>query len=198
MDIKSKRARGVTLIELLVALAVLAVLMMVAVPGFSSVMKRQRVNAAVTQLRADLAYARAEAVSRSSFVSICASSTGDSCSESSDYSTGWIVYSYPVGAKGADQRYDASKAGAGFSLLRGTDAATGVSIHATDGDVISYGQQGQIKRDLTGGAFNFLICSFPPGAEQPENSSSVPGSDLQISGSGIVSASPLEADASCE
>jgi len=198
MHMHRGRMKGVTLLELMITLAVLGVLMVIAAPGFSSVMKRQRVNGAATQLRADLAYARAEAVSRGSFVSICASSTGQSCSKSQDYSTGWIVYSYPVGSAGADQEYDASKSSDGFQLLRATDAPASVSVHAADGNVISYGQQGQIKRDLAGGGYDFLVCSFPSGTERPENSSYVPGSDLRISGSGILILSSMKADATCD
>ncbi|WP_243042426.1 GspH/FimT family pseudopilin [Dyella sedimenti] len=194
MNGQGKRARGVTLLELMVTLAVLAVLAMIAVPNLSDVMRRHRVGSVTGQLRADLAYARAEAVTRGSFVSICASSTGEACNGSADYATGWIVYSHPAGAAGADQAYDAGKDG--FALLRAMDAPTGIAIQATDGDVISYGQQGQLKRNLPGDTYDFRICSRPSGG-QPENTTSVPGSVVRITGAGMVMSQAMALGDAC-
>ena len=56
--------RGLTLIELMVALAIVALLMTLAVPSFGSVLARHRLKAAAEQLAADLAEARLLAAQR--------------------------------------------------------------------------------------------------------------------------------------
>lgn len=59
-------ARGLTLIELMIALAICAVLMSLAVPSFGQYLQRQRLKAAVQGLELDLREARFEAARRGS------------------------------------------------------------------------------------------------------------------------------------
>src|SRR5687768_1296058 len=62
--------RGITLIEALVVIAVLAVLTMIAIPSFSEVLAKKKVESALTELTTDLSFARSEAVSRNTSVSM--------------------------------------------------------------------------------------------------------------------------------
>lgn len=59
---------GVTLIELLVALVVLAVFVTIGIPSFNSVFERNRITGAAQALYADLQFARAEAIKRNTEV----------------------------------------------------------------------------------------------------------------------------------
>jgi len=61
---KLRRARGVTLIEVLVAIAIAAVLAGFAVPSFVQSMARTRLEGTVSLLATDLQYARSEAIRR--------------------------------------------------------------------------------------------------------------------------------------
>lgn len=60
----TRRPHGLTLIELMVALAIVALLMTLAVPSFGAMLARQRLKAAAEQLAADLAEARLLAAQR--------------------------------------------------------------------------------------------------------------------------------------
>jgi len=57
-------ARGFTLIELMVTIAIAAILLAVVVPSFSDLLARRRLEGMANELSADLQYARTEAVSR--------------------------------------------------------------------------------------------------------------------------------------
>lgn len=69
------RFRGVTLIELMVTIVVLAILAGMAIPSFTNMMERQRLINATEAIYSDLQNARSEAVKRS--LEIVASIQGD-------------------------------------------------------------------------------------------------------------------------
>lgn len=65
------RLQGFSIVELLVALAVAAVLMGIAIPGFSEFVARQRTIAAVNQLIGAIHFARSTAITRRTTVALC-------------------------------------------------------------------------------------------------------------------------------
>jgi type IV fimbrial biogenesis protein FimT len=87
-----RQSRGFTLIELMVALAVMALLMMVAVPSFQSTIASSRVTSVTNELVGTLAAARTEAIRRGVRVTVCASADGASCATSGDWSQGWVMF----------------------------------------------------------------------------------------------------------
>lgn len=64
------RPRGLTLVELMIAIVVAAILATLAVPSFVELMQRQRLQSAASGLMADLQYARTEAQRRRSAVTL--------------------------------------------------------------------------------------------------------------------------------
>lgn len=72
------RQRGLTLIELMVALAVAVVLLSVAVPSFFQSTARARLEGAVNELAVDLQYARSEAVRERAAVVLLVAANGGS------------------------------------------------------------------------------------------------------------------------
>ncbi len=83
---------GVTVLELMVTLAITAILLTAGVPSFQQYLYRQHVRAAVNQLHADLMLARAEAVYRNVIVIACPGAPGTGCMIGADWSGGWIVF----------------------------------------------------------------------------------------------------------
>lgn len=96
------RQRGVTLIEMMVTLAVAAILLAAAVPSFSALLQNNRAAAQVNELVAAIHAARGEAIKRGFPVTVCASSNQSSCSGGSSWTSGWIVFQDQV-ATGSPQ-----------------------------------------------------------------------------------------------
>lgn len=87
MDFSNK---GFTLVELMVTVAVLAIVIGIAIPNFNLTITNNRSVAIANEFADALSFARTQAVSRSSRVSICASNTGTSCA--GDWKDGYIVF----------------------------------------------------------------------------------------------------------
>ncbi|MCR6626714.1 MAG: GspH/FimT family pseudopilin [Pseudoxanthomonas sp.] len=85
-----KRARGFTLIELMVTIAVIALLAAVAAPAMVTLMNSNRLSSSAGELTAALQLARAEAVRRSATVTVCGTADGVACTNGADWAN-WIV-----------------------------------------------------------------------------------------------------------
>lgn len=86
----ASRRRGFTLIELMVTLAVAAILLTIGIPSFRDLMIKSRLSGQIQEFYGALSYARSEAIKRGNFVTICKSSNGSSCG--GNWSDGWIVF----------------------------------------------------------------------------------------------------------
>jgi type IV fimbrial biogenesis protein FimT len=86
------RAQGMTLIELLTAILLVAILMGLAVPGFREFTQNNRTIAATNELVTALNLARSEALRRATTTIVCASADQASCSGALDWTTGWIAF----------------------------------------------------------------------------------------------------------
>jgi type IV fimbrial biogenesis protein FimT len=88
----SSRQGGATIIELVVVIAVVAILCGWAVPGFGAFMESVRLSRASSELSVDLATARMLAVERARPVTLCPTHDGRACSGSAHWSGGWMSY----------------------------------------------------------------------------------------------------------
>lgn len=91
ISMSSNNRRGFTLIELMVAIAVLAITAAVAFPTSKAFMQTNRMASVTNSLTGSIAYTRSEAINRGSPVSICSSSDGASCTNTA-WELGWIVF----------------------------------------------------------------------------------------------------------
>lgn len=84
------RLRGFTLIELMVVLAVLAVLLGVAAPSFDNIALSGRLTSVANDFVASANLARSEAFKRNAIVKLCVSANGADCG-AGGWQQGWIV-----------------------------------------------------------------------------------------------------------
>jgi type IV fimbrial biogenesis protein FimT len=82
----------VTLIEAIVAMAVLAICAAMAIPSYAALVRRQRVDAAMYSLTTHMASARIAAVTRRSRTVVCPSDSHGGCRQDSDWSDGWLLF----------------------------------------------------------------------------------------------------------
>jgi type IV fimbrial biogenesis protein FimT len=85
-------SRGLTLIEVMVALAISAVLLAIAAPDFREAIWRARLSTVSMDIVSAIQMARAEAVRQNARAVLCASSDNSSCTAASATWTGWIVF----------------------------------------------------------------------------------------------------------
>ncbi|WP_052691767.1 GspH/FimT family pseudopilin [Teredinibacter purpureus] len=86
----SNQCHGFTLLDLITAMAITAILVTVAVPSFDSYVRKNAVFSDRKMINSALMSARYEAVARNKTVSICPSGTGENCD--GDWNEGWIVF----------------------------------------------------------------------------------------------------------
>jgi type IV fimbrial biogenesis protein FimT len=86
------RSRGFTLVELLTTLTIAGILVTLAVPSFSEVIKNNRLITQTNDFITALNLARSEAIRRGDRVTVCKSSDQASCAGSGGWDQGWIVF----------------------------------------------------------------------------------------------------------
>lgn len=134
-------SRGFTLVELVITLAVLAILVTLAVPAFTTLVNNNRLTAQANELVADIQAARSEAVKLNQRVTLCPSTDNATCS-----GTNW------------GNRIMTVPAGAGVAVLR-TSTAKGVLVVRGDAASVVFRPDG-FARNAAGGllAAQFTVC----------------------------------------
>lgn len=84
--------RGVTLVELIVVVSILAVLLTVGIPGYSSLLHKNRISETSGLLHVSMHMARSEAIKRRRPVKVCPTADGASCRNDGEWGEGWVVF----------------------------------------------------------------------------------------------------------
>ena len=95
MAVRSSQDTGYTLIELMVVLAIAAILLTLVVPFFQTQVSNARMSAATSNFLSTFMSARSEASARSNFVTVCKrNADGDGCvaTAADDWTLGWITF----------------------------------------------------------------------------------------------------------
>jgi type IV fimbrial biogenesis protein FimT len=87
---------GLTLIELMVTISILAILMVVAIPSFQSMIASSNLTTSTNDLSNTLAQARSNAIRLGGRVTVCKSSNGTQCATTGNWEQGWIVFNDPT------------------------------------------------------------------------------------------------------
>jgi len=96
--------RGFTLGELMTALAVVGVVAVIALPSYRTIIRGARLTTQIYDFSAALNLARSEAVKRGMSVTVCPSTDQATCTNSTRWEQGWIVFV----DRDADQTVDTS------------------------------------------------------------------------------------------
>ena len=101
---------GFTLIELMVALAIAAIVVAIGMPSFSAFMENAKISTTTNDYVYSLHKARSEAVKRATGAGLCPSVNSmvavATCTDGAQYSDGWIVYADDNNNKSLDAGED--------------------------------------------------------------------------------------------
>ena len=139
---------GFTLIELMITITILAIVVAFGVPGFSNIIKNNRLASQTNTLLSTLNFARSDAVKLgNSTVTICGSSNQTACN-TSNWESGWIVFHDTNGDGVVD---------AGEQVVRIQEALSGGNTLRTTGfpstALLQFDKRGEIVQQGT-----FTLC----------------------------------------
>ncbi len=83
---------GFTLLELLMTMAIAAILLTIGIPSFRYVTNSNRIAGEVNGLLGDLQFARSEAIKEGRSITVCVSNDQATCANSTTWNSGWIVW----------------------------------------------------------------------------------------------------------
>ena len=118
------RHSGFTLIELMITIAVLAVLLAIGLPSFQQSLRSNRAATATNEMMAALSLARSEAIRNKGGGAVCPSTGGTACGGT--WSDGWLVWADTNGNGALD---------AGEAVLRYSQARSKLTVGNTGGTV---------------------------------------------------------------
>lgn len=142
-----------TLLELLVTIAVTAVLATVAIPALGEFVAHNRVAAQTNELVGALHLARNVAVTRGLPVTVCATDDRQTgCTGDADWTQGWIVF--------IDDRGRAGVVDAGDSILRAYPRLHGSAKLTTSGSFIRYRPDGFLDSEAVTFSLRMSRCTL--------------------------------------
>jgi len=130
-------SKGFTLVELMTTLAIGFILIAVGIPAVGSLIGNNQITTQANKFTKSIVLARSEAVKRRVPVVICSSTDQATCSESNDWSTGWIVFTDDDGDEGVLDDTD--------TLLLSLSELEGNSAFTTNVNFVRYRNTGAVE-----------------------------------------------------
>lgn len=142
---------GFTLVELMVTLAVAAILLSIAVPSFTTFIQNNRITSTTNLVIAHLQYARSEAVSKGVAVNLARSGT-----TARDLSQGWTIYT-DAGSTNGNSAFNSSE----DTLLKSFEGFGGsditVNTDSAGNNWIAFNNRGLLAEGA-GTSVNIAVC----------------------------------------
>jgi type IV fimbrial biogenesis protein FimT len=123
MKIQTRKMHGFTIVELMISVAVAAILCAVSAPALGSLIHTETTRASRNALVTSLNLARNMAVTGQSHVVVCPSSDQRTCSDGAWWQNGWIVFE----DKNGDGQHNADE-----RLIESVQTQSGMAILTSD------------------------------------------------------------------
>jgi type IV fimbrial biogenesis protein FimT len=138
------------LIELMITIAVVAILAAVALPSMQNIIKNNRLTAQANDLVTAFQFARSEAIRKNGPIRICASTNGTECA--GGWSSGWIVLDPDAEDVEIDGESEPAPAARVWPALSGNSTLTGPSAftYESTGTIRDAGELVLAAPDCTG------------------------------------------------
>ena len=150
-----KRNSGFTLTELIVTIAIVAILMAFAIPNFRTLIQNYTQSTQANNLVFALNYARSEAVKQDARINICASPDGATCSAgATNWAIGWMVFSGTTATPNPLQSWPALASGTSLTTRVG-GVATAVTPIVFQPSGLTYLSNGATS---TASIVSFIFC----------------------------------------
>lgn len=148
-----RRSPGFTLLDLLVSLAIGALLLGLGVPGYRAWIADMELRDRVEALVEAMSYARAEAIKRGQRVNLCPTRDGAHCATDGRWEAGWLLF--------ADANHDGDRDDDETIVRREGPAPRGITVRGNRpvAGYVSYTAFGQTR--MVSGALQmgtFTIC----------------------------------------
>ncbi|MEJ2115280.1 MAG: GspH/FimT family pseudopilin [Gammaproteobacteria bacterium] len=140
-----KHESAFTLVELLIAMAVAAIVLTLGVPEFGRIVEQNQLSVYTNQLVSSLHFARSEAIRRNQSIKVCHSNNASACN-GTGYENGWVIFIDDDG----DDIVDAAE-----ELLRVNENLPSNYTFNVNGGVDSFSFTAKGRTDSQG---TFILC----------------------------------------
>lgn len=159
------RYEGFTLIELMITIALVAILLALSAPYFRETITSNKISAEANNLMASFNLARSTAARLNQPVTLCKSADGDNCTTDDNWEQGWIIFN--------DLDMDGVVDGGGVELViqEYSPLPTGYTLRSTTqfSNLVTFLPQGNARGSATlSETSSFRVCATDASGEEDD------------------------------